>query len=104
MAFSLSWPDGATLKGETVAGGAEFPNTLGSASQVLIFETSLTINLADLKLLAKAQSAFADALRVFEHAVVGLAQRARTNAAENPARLNARKTRPAQTSRFMHLC
>jgi signal transduction histidine kinase len=99
VAYRLSTPDGAALTGAIAAGGAEFSKPLGSASQPLILETSLAIRLADILPLGKALSVLAVVSGLFMLAVVGLAQRARTNDAENRARLSAQETRLAHASR-----
>lgn len=99
VAYRLSTPDGATLTGAITAGGAEFSKPLGSASQPLILETSLVIRLANLLPFGKALSVLAVVSGLFVLVVVGLAQRARTNDAENRARLSAQETRLAHASR-----
>lgn len=99
VAYSLLTPDGAALTGAIVAGGAEISKPLGSASQPLILETSLAIHWADFLPLGKALSVFAAVSGLFVLAVLGLAQRARTNDAENRAKLSAQETRLAHASR-----
>lgn len=99
VAYSLLTPDGATLTGAITEDGAAFSKALGSASQPLILKTSLAIHLADLLPLRKALSVLAAVSALFVIAVLGLAQRARTNDAENRARLSAQETRLAHASR-----
>lgn len=99
VAYSLLTPDGATLTGAITEDGAAFSKPLGSASQPLILRTSLEIQLADLLPLGKALSVLAAVSGLFVIAVLGLAQRARTNDAENRARLSAQETRLAHASR-----
>jgi signal transduction histidine kinase len=99
VAYSLMTPDGAVLTGGATAGGALYSKPLGSASQPLILKTSLEIHLADLLPLGKALSVLAVASGLFVIAVLGLAQRARTNDAEKRASLSAHETRLAHASR-----
>lgn len=99
VGYSLLTPDGDILTGVVTVGGAEFSKPLGSASQPLILKTSLAIHLADLLPLRKALSVLAAVSALFVIAVLGLAQRARTNDAENRARLSAQETRLAHASR-----
>lgn len=99
VAYGLLTPDSAALTGAIAAGGSEFSKPLGSASQPLIFQTSLAIHLADLLPLGKALSVLAVVSGVFVLAVLGLAQRARTTDAENRAKLSAQETRLAHASR-----
>jgi signal transduction histidine kinase len=99
VAYSLLTPNGTTLTGAIAAGGAEFSKPLGSASQPLILETSLAIHLPDLLPPGKALSVLAVVSGLFVLAVLGFAQRARTNDAENRARLSAQETRLAHASR-----
>ena len=99
VGYSLLTPEGTVLTGTITTGGAVFSKPLGSASQPLILKTSLAIHLADLLPLGKALSVLTAVSGLFVIAVLGLAQRARTNDAENRARLSAQETRLAHASR-----
>ena len=96
----LSTPDGRTaLAGQFPSGGTGFSKPLGSASQPLVFETSLAIGLADLLPLGKAFSVITLATALFLLSASGFKQRARTKDAEIRAKLSAQETRLAHASR-----
>jgi len=99
VSYRLSMPGGAHLTGTIAEGGVVFSKPLGSASQPLLFQTSLAIQPGDLLPLGKALFLVLLASGVFVISVLGFAQRARTNDAENRAKLSAHETRLAHASR-----
>ncbi|UWQ13833.1 HAMP domain-containing histidine kinase [Aliiroseovarius sp. M344] len=96
----LSTPDGQTvLAGQLSSGEFGFSKPLGSASQPLVFETSLAIGLSDLLPVGKVVSVIALVTVVFLLSAFGFKQRAHTKDAENRAKLSAQETRLAHASR-----
>lgn len=98
--FALLTPDGVVLTGRRAAGGAMFSKPLGSASQPLILETHLAIRPADLLPIGKALAVAVAATILYISAMLARTQRARTQAAENRARLSAQEVRLAHASRI----
>ena len=96
----LSMPDGQTaLVGHFPSGETGFLKPLGSASQPLVFETSLAVGLPELLPLQKVLPVIALVTTLFLLAAFGFRQRARTKEAESRARLSAQETRLAHASR-----
>lgn len=96
----LATPDGqTTLVGQFSKGETSFSKPLGSVSQPLVFETSLTFGLSDVLPLGKMLSVIALVSILFWLSSLGLKQRARTKDAENRAKLSAQETRLAHASR-----
>jgi signal transduction histidine kinase len=96
----LSTPDGQTaLVGQLSSGEFGFSKPLGSASQPLVFESSLAIGLSDLLPVGKVVSVIALVTALFLLSAFGFKQRARTKDAENRAKLSAQETRLAHASR-----
>ncbi|MGA9252016.1 MAG: HAMP domain-containing sensor histidine kinase [Roseobacter sp.] len=96
----LSTPDGQTaVVGQLSSGETGFSKPLGSVSQPLVFETSLTIGRSDLLPVETVVFVIALVTALFLLSAFGLKQRARTKDAENRARLSAQETRLAHASR-----
>jgi len=96
----LSTPDGQTaLVGLLQSQEAGFSKPLGSASQPLVFETSLAVGLSDLLPIGKVLSVIALVTALLLLSAFGVKQRARTKDAENRAKLSAQETRLAHASR-----
>ncbi len=96
----LSTPDSQTaLVGPLQSKEAGFSKPLGSASQPLMFETSLAVGLSDLLPVGKVLSVIALVAAFFLLSAFGFKQRARTKDAENRAKLSAQETRLAHASR-----
>lgn len=100
VSLRLLTPDGqTTLVGELPHGEAGFSKQLGSQSQPFIFETALSIRLADILPPGKVLTAVLLVSALFFVSVLGLKQRARTKDAESRATLSAQETRLAHASR-----
>ncbi|SPF76009.1 Sensor protein FixL [Aliiroseovarius pelagivivens] len=96
----LSTPDSQTaLVGQLQSQEAGFSKPLGSASQPLVFETSLAVGLSDLLPFRKVLSVIALVTALLLLSAFGFKQRARTKDAENRAKLSAQETRLAHASR-----
>jgi len=96
----LLTPEGdSRLTGRGAPDEVGFSKPLGSASQPLIFETSLAIRLADVLPLGKVLIATLSVTGLFFLSVLGLRQRMRAKEAESQATLSAQETRLAHASR-----
>ncbi len=100
VSLRLSTPDSQTaLVGQLQSQEAGFSKPLGSASQPLMFETSLAVDLSDLLPVGKVLSVIALVTALLLLSAFGFKQRARTKDAENRAKLSAQETRLAHASR-----
>ncbi len=98
--LSLAAPDNQIASAEQFSiKEAGFSKPLSSASQPLILNTSLMIDMADILPLGKVFAAIAAITAVFGVAALGLRQRTRTKDAETRAQLSAQETRLAHASR-----
>lgn len=96
----LYTPDSRTaLVGQRLSEGAVFSKPLGSASQPLVFETSLAVGLPDLLPVGEVLTVIALVTALLLLSAFGFKQRARTRDAENRAKLSAQETRLAHASR-----
>ena len=100
VSLRLLTPDGQiALVGNLAPDKVLFSKPLGSASQPLVFESSLAIRLADVLPLGKALVVTLLVTTLFILSALGLRQRARTKDAESRANLSAQETRLAHASR-----
>lgn len=99
VSLRLLMPDGGVLTGTLASGGTAFSKPLGSASQPLIFETSLAIRAADFLTLKQVIASAAVVSVLLVLILLGLGQRTRARAAESRANLSAQETRLAHASR-----
>lgn len=100
VSLRLITPDGQNaLAGQLSSDEVGFSKPLGSASQPLVFETSLAIRLADILPMGAVLIATLLVTALFFLSVLGLRQRTRTKDAESRARLSAQETRLAHASR-----
>ncbi len=100
VSLRLLTPDGqAALVGQPAQEAAGFSKPLGSESQPFILQTALAIRFADVLPLEKALTAVMLVSALLSLTALGLHQRARTEEAENRARLSAQETRLAHASR-----
>lgn len=98
--LQLLTPDGQTaLVGQVSSGEFVFSKPLGSVSQPLMLETSLTLRLPDFLPLGKVLSIIVLVTVLFMLSAFGSKQRVRTKDAEDRAKLSAQETRLAHASR-----
>lgn len=100
VSLGLLTPDGQNaLVGQLTPDAAGFSKPLGSVSQPLIFQSALTIRLADVLPLGKVSAVISLATALVIMTAFGVRQRARTIEAEGRAKLSAQETRLAHASR-----
>lgn len=97
--YRLTTPDGDKLLGSLDGNDAGFSKPLGSASQPLVLETALRINLADVLPAGKALLTGLLVTGIFGLAFLISRQNRRTQEAEGRATLSAQETRLAHASR-----
>jgi len=99
VSLRLLTPNGHTLAGHLGSDQARFSKPLGSASQPLVLQTSMTIAFLDPLPPGKSIAVAMLVTALFALTMLGLRQRARTKHAESRAELSAQETRLAHASR-----
>jgi len=100
VSLRLLTPGGFSLIGGPTPNGVAFSKPLGSASQPLVFESSITLGPSDILSLGRTLAVIGIFTAVYVVILLGLRQRARTKEAEGLALLSAQKARLAHATRI----